>query len=798
MAEYKIIEPTIFTSNKLFIQQVLSYKYFYIILIFLFLLGAYIYNKTSESEYEVYAAIMFKKNETSSMLGSGELFRGIESIQAYNAIEDGINNFQSFSMVYSTLDKLNLGIGYFSEAGKIFKSKRELYKNLPFRVSFNKLHVQPVDTKFYIEILSDSTFRISAKKSRAILLNYVDNEIVNKYFPINIEGIFRFNQIITLDYISLSINKNKDYKPDESTRENDLKYYFVLYNPDLMSKEYLKNLVIYRASPSSSMLNIKFRGENLEKSIAFVNSYMNYFFEDNLARKNTIAINTINFIDAQIAGISDSLVRSESKIENFRASNQVMNLTYQGQTSYDKLQQIEKERNALQTQERYYTYILEYFRTIPEVTGLVPPSAMNVQNEVINQLIVELLKLDSERANIKSLRGEKNLFLAEIENKIRLQKQYIAEIVTSNLNTLKQTLDLLSYQSDKLSKEISLLPKRELNMGSIQRKFKIDDAIYTYLLQKKSEATISLASNYPDYEMFEPAREATSYQRAPKPIRNYLIAFILALIIPSSIMILKNLINIKISSTEYIHQVINRPPITTIFSVPGKVKNSLIDNPGSSSFESFRTLRSTIFRKFFFLKTKVILITSGQPQDGKSFLALNLAISIAMVSKKVLIIDADLRRPVLHTKLKLENKTGLSNFISGNRTLDEIISNTTIENLSFIPAGPAMPNITEAIESGGMDSLIESVKERFEYIIIDTSPAGFIAEALLMTRYADYILLVVRNNATLKETFENVITSFNSYNVSNYDVVLNDKSMDDSHQGLYSYYKYDKIHNKIT
>lgn len=785
MTENKIIEPTIFTSNKLFIQQLISFKYIFLISIIFFISVAYIFNKNSTTEYEVYAVIRATKNETPSMLGSNELFRGIQSFQAYNDIEDGIINLRSFSMIISTLDKLNFEVGYFSEKTGFFKSKSELYQNTPFKVIIHKSYVQPINSKFYIDILSDSTFRIYADRSDAMLFSYIDNEVIEEDFSIKHDQVYRFNENIDLDYLNISITKNNEFQPDDS--DGEYKYYFELYNLEQLTKEYLKNINTSR-TPSSSIMNISLRGENLEKSITLLNWYLNFYFEDNLARKNTIAINTINFIDSQISGISDSLDISESNLERFRKDNQVMNLSYQGQLSVDNLQQIETEQNDLQTQQRYYIYILEYFRTTQDLAGIIPPSAMNVDNPLVNQLIVDLLNLNSDRSNIISQRGEKNLFLAEIENRISLQKQNIIDIVSSNLNTLKQTLSELNYRAEKLKKGISALPKRELNMASMQRRFKIDDAIYTYLLQKRSEATITMASNYPDYEMLEPAREITSYQVAPKILFNYLVALIMGIGFPVAIMILKNLINFKISNTEYIHQMINRPPIATIFSNPKKSENILIDNPVSFLSESFRTLRSNIFQKHPTLNSKVILITSPQPQDGKSFLSFNLAISIALVGKKVLIIDADLKHPVLHDKFKLENKNGVSNFMAGTVSIEDILINTTIENLSFLSAGPNLPNATEIVESGGLDALIEAAKERFEYIILDTSPVGFMADTLFMTRYADHILLVVRSKSTLKELFTETITNFNSNNINNYDVVFNDKSIKESPHGLYSNY----------
>ncbi len=786
MKDNKIIEPTIFTSNKLFFQQLWSYKYYYIVLIVLFVGAVYIYNKTASAKYEVYAAVIATKNETSSILGSNDLFTGMQRLQTYSDIEDGINKLRSFSMISATIDKLNFGIGYFSVKSTIFKSQRELYQNAPFIVNIRKSHVQPIGAKFYIKVLSDSTYRIHVDESESMLFNYLDNVAVAKDFPVKFDKVCRFNEEITFDYMSLSLTKNKEFKPLKDGQKD--KFYFILYNPDLVAKEYVKNLNVYRASASSSKINILFRSANLDKSIYFINNYLNYFIEENLARKNTTAVNTIKFIDAQISGISDSLVRSESEISSFRAANQVMNLSYQGQTTYDNLRQLEGEKSALLSREKYYSYILDYLRTTQDLAGIVPPSGMNVDNPLMNQLIIELLDLNSERSNIINLRGEKNPFLADIENKIKSKRQYIIEIATSNLNTVKQTISDMDYKTSRLSREMASIPRQELNMVNIQRQFNIDEAIYTYLLQKRSEATITMASNYPDFTMFEPARKVTSYQVAPKYLFNYLVALIMGIFIPTCIMILTNLINFKINNPEYIQQVIDRPPVATIFSSPEKVENILLESPSSVSAESIRALRSILFRKLNASHSKVLLVTSSQPKDGKSYLSFNIAVSIALVGKKTLIIDADFKRPVLHHKFKLDNKTGVTTFMTDNATLNEILLTTDIQNLSFIPAGPSLPNVTEIIESGGLDNLIEEVKGKFEYIIIDTNPIGFMADALLMTRYSDHTLLVVRNKATFKDSFNEVIATLNSHNIVRYDVIFNDKGMSESSYGAYSKY----------
>jgi capsular exopolysaccharide synthesis family protein len=182
------------------------------------------------------------------------------------------------------------------------------------------------------------------------------------------------------------------------------------------------------------------------------------------------------------------------------------------------------------------------------------------------------------------------------------------------------------------------------------------------------------------------------------------------------------------------------------------------------------------------------MVTSSQPQDGKSFISLNLASSIASVGHRTVIIDGDLRRPTLHANFDINNNKGITNFIADNVSRDEIIHNTNVENLSFIPAGPLLANSSELIEAGALDDLIIHLKKNFDYIIIDTSPAGLVADATLMMKYASLVLLVCRNNSTRKDVFTDVLNMFRTNKITNFDVVFNDLNMKKSKYGHYNKY----------
>jgi capsular exopolysaccharide synthesis family protein len=422
------------------------------------------------------------------------------------------------------------------------------------------------------------------------------------------------------------------------------------------------------------------------------------------------------------------------------------------------------------------------------VAGLAPPSSANVVDPLMTTLVTELLSLNAQKASILSNNSEKNLFLGQIENKIKTQKQAIIENVTNSLNTLNLTQNELNYRSERLSGEISKLPRTELNMVSMQRKFNLSDAIYTFLLQKRSEAQITMASNIPDYEIMEPARETSRIILSPRTMINYLVALFLAFLGPSLFIILKNYFNEKITSISDVRNLIDRDVFGIIYSNIYKTESVVPEFPGSSIAESFRNLRSRIFLRLRSQPSKVVLVTSAQPRDGKSFIAYNLAASIASVGYSTIILDCDLRRPTLHLKFKENNSSGLSVYMDKHSSIDDIILKTYVKNLSFIPAGPQMPNPSELMESGILDDLIVSLKSRYEYIILDTTPAGIVADASLMMKHAAEILVVCRNNYTRKDLFSEVINNLNTNKFTNFDIVFNDLDLKRSKYGAYNSY----------
>ncbi len=769
-----------------FISKAFSIKYFYVASFFICLLIAVGLNKFTPTVYKVNTVIGPMEDERSVLLGSNDLFRGLSALEQVENLENDINNIKSFTLVASTLGKMNLEVGYFNKEVNLFGQTRQMYPGPPFIVNIDKSHIQPISANFSVDIIDRNTFRLTADEDEIALYNYVDNAIVSRKNILKVDTICHFNESITNRSFKFSVSLNNEYMLSDTEYKNQ--YYFEFYHLEDLAKNYLALIEVKPVSIRSSLIDVSFTGKNLDLAIDFLNNFIANFLDDNLAKKNRMSQGQINFIDTQIAGIADSLTKSESNLRDFRSANQVMDLSYQGRRAYEQMTQVENEQSNLEQQEQYYNYILGYIEKNKEGTGLVPPSRANVVDPILNTLILDLASLYSERSSLAASSSGKNIYVTSLDNKINSQIQTIRENVKNNLATLTQTKSELSYRVDKISREISRLPRTELNMVSMQRKFNLSDELYTFLLQKRSEAQITMASNYPDYEILEPAREITRTIIAPKKVTNWIFAIFLALLIPTVYLLLKNFFNENISTLFDAENLLKRPVLSAIFSNPNKNETIVTQTSGTPVAESFRNLRSSLFLRFKSDPIKVIMVTSSQPEEGKSFISSNLATSIASVGHKTIILDCDLRRPRLHEAFKIENSRGITNFLADNVSKESLIHKTDTENLYFIPAGPLLANSTEMIEAGVLDDLINYLKNHYSYIILDTSPAGMVADATLMMKYSSLVLLVCRKNVTRKDVFSDVLNRLKANKIENYDVVFNDLDINNNKYGHYGRY----------
>ncbi|MBK8805436.1 MAG: polysaccharide biosynthesis tyrosine autokinase [Bacteroidales bacterium] len=785
------------TTNTLlkdFVKKALAIKHIYIATVLTFMVVAFFINKYSHTIYQVQAKLLIRKNESNGDLE--KIFRSSASLMKPNNIENEVNLLKSYSLVGSTIKSLNLEIGYFSEKKalldntpfeNLFKSTDiELYTDFPFTMVFDKSHYQPTDLKLYIEILTDSTYKLTGEKEKVFLINYLDEKYSEDAINLKINKVYKFNETVETEHYKFTVSV-KDKKNVKFLKDNRDKYYFKFYYSDYLTMNYLNSIQVQPLSDLASIIFVSIEGVNKKRINNFMNKYLELYMENSLERRNMIAQSTIDFIDNQISDITDSLKLTENKLLNHRSSNQVVDMSFQGQRIFDQMGQIESQKQNMLAQKRYYTYILDYLKSNDTNTDPVLPSSSNVVDPILNQLIMELTDLNGQKNEI--LNGtKKNLFINQIENKIDKQKEIIYENVSNNLNTLNISINEIDYRHNKMSREISQLPKTELKLVGINREYKLNDAIYTFLLQRRAEAQISKASNLPESEIVEPAREIATYITYPNKNINYIISIFIALMLPTIFILLKDFFNDRVNSSLLLSRIVEQPVLSTIYRNKYKVDNIVLEQSKSYVAESFRTLRTLIFAKMKGVDNKTILVTSSIPAEGKSFVAINLASSLSVLGNKTIIIDCDLRKPTLHNKLKVANERGLTNYFAGESKIEDIIIKIA-DNLFFIPAYPVLPNPSELLDSQLADEVFEYLKLNFKYIVIDTPPVGAISDSLLLTKHSGLVLFVSRCNYTKKDVIYYAKNKLIENDVKNLQVILNDVDFSKNEYGAY-YKKY--------
>jgi capsular exopolysaccharide synthesis family protein len=722
----------------------------------------------------------------------GERFESISFSNETSSLENELGKMNSFPLVKSTLSRLNYEVSYHISETPFnikplqnlpYRVTRELFHDAPFKVNFYRSHNQTIGARFYIKLLSDSTYRLKADSREAQSFNYIDNQVKSETNRLLVDRVYQFGEIVQSDSYKFYVSRRDSigFNPEPTQQ-----LYFKFHHMDHLTLKYLKGLEIKPTSPTSTLINVTVNGKHYDKITRFLNELAQSYINKDLQEKNREAKSTIQFIENQISDVASSLNYTGNKLENFRSQHTIVNLDFQGQKMYERLNDLKSRKNQMLMQKKYYEEIRNYIRN-NKVSELMAPSSMNISDPNMNTLISRLTELNSRRKAAAD-QSRKNLFEEDLKERIENLKSTVQENVNTNLKNIDISLKDINYRVDKLSGELSSLPSKELKYQSIKRRFELNDEIYTYLLTKRAEAQIAQASNFPAYETVEPARKLNYEIIAPRTKLNYFIALIIGFFIPTSFILLGDFFNTKIRTTTDIENITNLSVIGNIAHSRKDIQqNGTIKFNHSVVSESIRMLRTNI-QILNGKENQIILVTSSNSNEGKTFSAINLAKSFSLLSKRTLLMGSDLRKPKLAKLMGLSNKKGMSTFLAEVDQPNEIIQHTDNPYMDIITEGPLAPNPTELIASTRMNALFDYARSIYEYIVIDTSPIGIVPDGKLIMKHTDINLLMVRQLKTKKHELINTLENLKTHKARNFNIVLNDFSP--KHEQFNYMYKY--------
>ncbi len=727
----------------------LSNWYWFVLALGLTVGSAWVYKRYTLPTWRVSATVLIEEDKKhTSMIGSEQLLEGFGVRPGMQNLDNQVLILTSWTIIEKTLSDLPFDIEYYHH-GRV--NKVALYPVSPIKVNYDASGTIPKDVEFEFRLSDNDTYSLSA-----------DNGDLFKF-----ETKAALGDTIDINGGKMIIEKN----PLSFNSEPDREIYFVLNSRDRLVESYRSRLKAAPSSKAGTIINLTLEGTNRIMDVDFLNKLIDVFLNNNLERKNKEAERTVKFIDEQLTGISDSLTLTEDKLQRFKSANKVMDLSAQGTQIITQAMTLENEKARLVIEANYFEYLAGYLSKDVSAELPVSPATMGIADAGLTNLVLELAGLQSEYFS-KSI-GGRNPMQAQLFQRLRNTR----EALTETLKGVRQANDLAMNENTAQLRSVNesavILPKTERELLGFEREFKLNDVLYSFLLEKKAESQIQKASNSPDNEIVDrprPGRQPV----APKTMIIYLLAMVAGLGIPFVVILVLQALNNTIRDEDDLVKITDLPvagyiPHSTFGSL-----SAVLEEPFSGIVESFRSLRSRMRYFTKEIKSPVILITSSMAAEGKTFTVINLASVYSLMNKKTLIVSFDLRRPQVCKELDILNDKGVSTWLIGEESLENLIKKTKYSNLDLLPSGPIPPNPAELIASEKTAELISELRKMYDYIIIDTAPIGTVSDSLTLAALSDATLIVVRHGNTISPLLSNTIAEVGATGIKGISLLIND------------------------
>ena len=704
----------------------LHYWYLFVIAIVIALGLAMLKNRRWIPTYYSQGTIVIKESSTygssTSMLMQGF---GVDAV--YKNVNNQMIMLGSYDLMSRVVDSLPfLNVEYITQGR--FKT-RQLYRQTPVLVESSRLDARAYGILYQLSFGKEGALHISSTDENTPL------EIDTKYGePIHCS---LFDIVIW---------------PTEFMTTNG-KIYFRFRTHESLVDEFMSRLQLSFVTEGSTVLALSLVSETPQRDCEFIDMLAKIYLLQNLEQKNEVAENSIRFINEQLKNLQASLEVSEGAMTDFRQENKFVDVnSYAGQlmsqiTTYDQ------QALELRLRETYFDYLTNYLNKNIENDAVIAPATLGVSDPMLMTLVTQLNDLRIQRGELT----EKNVYYAKYTKDMENVKTAMAEVVKTMQASLEIEKADLQRRYSEVEKAIQQLPQKELQMVAIERNYRIDDNYYTFFLQKRAEAEIQKASNTPDNSIMDKAR-TTSIMNSKAKKQTTTTYLIVGFLIPLVLIILSELLNNKIRSPKDVIKLKSFRLIGTLRHAKNQNPTLVRASPRSSYAEMLRAIRT---RMEFILRRKdkmVICTTSTESGDGKTFLSTNLAALYAMTGKKTLLVDLDIRKPNIHTKLGLENGNGISNYLVGDCTLEEVMVKDTPFGFDFLRAGTIPPNPGELVHSDKLAELFKNMREQYDFIVVDTSPIGLVPDAYAIIEQSDVCLFIIRcmqtNKSFCKQTLQ--------------------------------------------
>ncbi len=749
------------------VEQYTRYWYLFVLGVVVAILLAFIYLRYTTTLYQTRATIIIKDEKSASSPMEMAAFSQFGSfLSRFNTskIDNELAIFNSKRIISKTVRELGLNIKYES-VGAIKTS--EIYAYLPFTVqyqNFNKVGNRISVPKLYVEVLSKSEYKLEDEAN-------------------SVEGTYKFGEQVSLPFGEITILPNlENIENFESFLDRTV---VVTYLPvENVALDYQQKVVIENEIKSSNVLELSMLTPVTEKAEDFLDELVSQYNQDAIADRNEIAKNTSKFIDSRLQIITRELDSVESNKEIFKTNNRLTDIQAEAQIILENASEFNKKQMDIGTQLELSKTMIDYMEKSSNAELL--PSNIGIQSEEVATAVNNYNQLILYRNKLMQSSTAKNPVVKNVNNQIEQMRASILGSLQNSSNALKIAMKDLNIEESTINSKISQVPAKEKIFRGIERQQTIKEQLYLFLLQQREEASITLAATSPKAKVVDSAY-STKKPVSPKKPLIYLGSLLAGLLIPFIGVYGANLLNTKVTSRRDVERHLPSTPI--IGEIP-KIKRNEADliqhNDRSIMAEAYRILRTNL--QYLFInkleeneRGKTMIVTSTIKGEGKTFVAFNLALTLALTGKKVVLVGADIRNPQLQRYLPehLKSKKGLTEYIVyEDMEVNDVVSQSEYnKNLSIVLSGAIPPNPAELLMQKRTTSFVDELKKDFDYIIMDTAPSMLVTDTILINKLADITLYVVRAGYTDKRLLDFPQDAIDDGRLANVAIVLNNVNL---------------------
>jgi capsular exopolysaccharide synthesis family protein len=723
------------------VSKYLPYWPMFLLAIFLAVGVTYVYLRYTTPVYEANATLIIKDEKKGNE--ESKLMESLDQISSKKIVENEIEVIQSRKIMTDVVKRLGLYAPIYAQ-GDIKTTSAYL--------------ASP------ITILA--TAPDSLKKYEKIKLSFDKN---NTEVILNDTFRYAINQVVTTPYGRLEFQPNKKYERPAKPVKG---FYFSLINPRDLVPDLLGGLKVEAASKLSSIVNLSYRDAVPQRAEDILNQLIISYKQSEINEKDALAKNTLKFVEERLSIVSHDLDSIEKKVQQYKSGRGAVDIGAQGQLYLQNVSANDQKLSEVNAQLSVLDQVEKFVKSKENGGGIVP-STVGVSDPMLSQLMERLYAYELEYEKLKKTVGENNPNLVSIRDQINKIKPNILQNIQSQQQSLNATKRNLQATNSGYTSMLQAVPQKERQLLDISREQQMKSLVYASLLQKREESELAYASTVSNNRVVDDA-QASPYPVSPKKLLIYAITVVAFLGICFAIITILESFTGKVL---YRNEVESRTSIPIIGEVAfDKSKKPIVIEAGRRSFiaEEFRKLRISLSFLGINSNHKKILVTSSISGEGKSFIAANLAISLALTGKKIVLVDMDLNNPTLAKILDVESGEGVTQFLTGEKEPEEIIRRVAEhENLFFVSSGHIPENPSELLSNGKVKDLIDYLDNAFDLVIIDTSPLVLVTDGYLLTGLCDATLFVIRHKYTPKMLIKRIDVNNHINPINNPAIIFN-------------------------